>query len=135
MKYIKSQLEQKDDISPIYGWGKATRYIEFDKDLIPLRHVDHFENGNILHYHEDHYFDVFEMLANPQFDGSTLNAWWGNEYENIDEEEFLKAWAKSALPEIAKRQKETKNLLLGKEKCPYRELYLKRREEDPMWLT
>jgi hypothetical protein len=62
MYYIKSQFEETYESSLIYGWGKASRYI-------PIRHVDHFKNGNVLHYHEDHYFDDYQMLADPQFDG------------------------------------------------------------------
>ena len=122
--FIKCKFEiDRGEYVPSRGWGHVIRYIEFAEDFIPVRHVDHYENGNVLRYHSTHYLDEFDMLADARFDGKSMTSWWGTEYEFCSEAEFECAWTVPGNPEITERQLSTRQTMMGREKCPYRELY------------
>ena len=46
------------------NWGTCTYYFETEDDGFPVRHIEVYENGNVLRYSEQNLEDEFGTLAN-----------------------------------------------------------------------
>jgi hypothetical protein len=67
--FYEKAIEQGPMVcEPPKSWGKLTRYVEIGEDLCALRHVDVFENGNMLRYDRSHWVDDFGMLCDALID-------------------------------------------------------------------
>ena len=73
------------------SWGIFTRYFEVGDDLRSLRHIDVYENGNMLAYDREHWVDDFGMLADAQINRNEKNTLFGLSKE-ISAEEFITVW-------------------------------------------
>jgi hypothetical protein len=79
-------------LEPAATWGRFTRYLEIGEDLWTVRHIDVFENGNLLSYDRIHWVDDFGMLADARIKRSEKQGPWGHS-EEIEAVEFERAWS------------------------------------------
>ena len=109
---------QYRDFEPFRSWGHFTRYLEIGDDLHPTRHVDVYENGNMLRYDRHHLADDFGILADMKH-SKRWGKWWGPSIE-IDQAEFEEAWQAATASPTRQEQIDTAQML--------------RLGADPIWL-
>jgi hypothetical protein len=80
---------------PNHDWGTLTRYLEIGDDNFAVRHVDVYDNGNILRYDRQHWGDAFDHLAERKYDREKWERRWGPG-EVISATDFESVW-KAAL--------------------------------------
>ena len=78
-------------LEPAARWGRFIRYLEIGDDLRPIRHVDVFENGNMLSYDRAHWVDDFGMLGDARINRNRKRGLWGKS-EEIEAAEFERVW-------------------------------------------
>jgi hypothetical protein len=70
-------------------WGFITFYHEIDEDFYATRHLEIYDNGNVLKYDDEHWDDEFGMLA----DQSLEDALEDSDTIEISQAEFEEIWA------------------------------------------
>ena len=88
MLYFKR--EWKDTRGDQYdSWGTCTYYFETDDKGQPSRHVEIYDNGNVLKYSKDNLEDEFGTLAN--------NKLYLKQFEpfKIEQNDFMEVWFES----------------------------------------
>jgi hypothetical protein len=93
-------------LEPAASWGRFTRYLEVGADLRAVRHVDVFENRNMLCYDRSHWVDDFGMLANARINRNRKQGPWGLS-EEITGVEFEHVWSSARRSPLWRRQKAT----------------------------
>jgi hypothetical protein len=92
-EYFEKSLAQRPALSePVASWGGFTRYLHVGDDLRALRHVDLFEDGQVLSYDRRHWVDEYGMLADAQINRNRKAGPWGRS-EEIEAAEFEQVWA------------------------------------------
>ena len=88
MLYFKREWKQTRG-DQYDNWGTCTYYFETEDDGFPLRHVEVYENGNVLRYSEQNLEDEFVMLAN--------NKLYLKQFEpfKISQNDFMEVWFES----------------------------------------
>jgi hypothetical protein len=84
------------------SWGRFIRYLEFGDDLHAVRHVDQFENGQLLSYDRSHWIDDYGMLADMKYSPRWKTSEWAA--TDITPEEFEKIWCAAARSPIRQGQ-------------------------------
>ncbi len=81
------ELPSEDD-----GWGRLTQTVEFDGQGNPTRHIEQYENGNVLKYDREHTVDDFGFLADQRLPDPLDPADVDGTVEEITADEFEKLW-------------------------------------------
>lgn len=89
--------------TPMSSWGQFTRYVEVGEDLFCVRHVDVFDNGNVLSYDREPWVDAYGMLGEARVNRNRTALRWGK-VEEIVAEEFERIWARALRHPLRKQQ-------------------------------
>jgi hypothetical protein len=71
------------------SWGCSVYYFEVDEQLVPVKQMEIYENGNILKYDRAHIEDQYGDLSQCPLE---LQGEEGFEPFEITGEEFVRAW-------------------------------------------
>ena len=87
MKYYKFQWnETRND--EFDNWGFCIYYVETDENFYPSRHIELYQNGNVLKYDKRHLFDKFGMLADQPIENSMKDS----KASEISKNDFEEIW-------------------------------------------
>lgn len=110
MYHQKAAHQFPNTLESMASWGRFTRYLEIGADLRAVRHIDVFENGNMLCYDRTHWVDDFGMLADARINRNhTQDLRW--QCEEITAAEFESRWETARRSVHWQKQKATAQML------------------------